>query len=93
MYLEQLSENPMHKAVSMLDKIFKRSKKAESGFTNPGILFGRYSDNNKPVQKVDKWNEADALFKAKKYHESIEVFFNYFLPIKSTLLFETTISS
>lgn len=67
----------MHKAVSMLDKIFKRSKKAEPGFTSPGILFGRYSDNNKPVQKVEKWNEADALFKEKKYNESIEVFFTY----------------
>ena len=67
----------MRKAVSMLDKIFKRSKKAEPDITSPGILFGRYSDNNKPVAKVEKWNEADALFKAKKYYESIEVFFDY----------------
>ena len=77
MYLEQLSENTTHKAVSMLDRIFKRSKKAEPDITSPGILFGRYSDNNKPIQKVEKWNEADALFKAKKYNESIEVFFDY----------------
>lgn len=65
------------KQYSMLDKIFKRSKKAEPDVTDPGILFGRYSDNNKPVQKVEKWNEADALFKEKKYRESIEVFFDY----------------
>ena len=45
------------KQYSMLDKIFKRSKKAEPDVTDPGILFGRYSDNNKPVQKVEKWNE------------------------------------
>ena len=61
----------------MLDKIFKRSKKAEPDVTDPGILFGRYSDNNKPVKKVEKWNEADAFFKEKKYKESIEVFFLY----------------
>lgn len=61
----------------MLDKIFKRSRKAEPDVTDPGILFGRYSDNNKPVHKVEKWNAADALFKEKKYRESIEVFFSY----------------
>jgi hypothetical protein len=61
----------------MLDKIFKRAKKAEPDETDPGIIFGRYSDNNKSVQKVERWNEADALFKEKKYGESIAVFFDY----------------
>jgi hypothetical protein len=61
----------------MLDKIFKRSKKAEPEITDPGILFGRYSDNNKPVEKVEKWTEADVLFKERKYKESIETFFSY----------------
>ncbi len=61
----------------MLDKIFKRSKKAEPDVADPGVSFGRYSDNNKPVQKVEKWSEADALFKEKKYKESIAVFFHY----------------
>ena len=61
----------------MLDKIFKRAKKTEKEVTDPGILFGRYSDNNKPVEKVEKWNEADELFKEKKYKESIETFFIY----------------
>jgi hypothetical protein len=61
----------------MLDKIFKRTKKAEPDIIEPGIWFGRYSDNNKPVKKVEKWNEADALFKEKKYKESIGVFFEY----------------
>ena len=59
----------------MLDKIFKRSKKTEAVENDPGLLFGRYSDNNKPVAKVEKWNEADALFKEKKFKESITVFF------------------
>lgn len=61
----------------MLDKIFKRSKKTEAVENDPGLLFGRYSDNNKPVTKVEKWNEADALFKEKKFRESITVFFEY----------------
>src|SRR5829696_747882 len=61
----------------MLDKIFKRLKKIEPEVNDPGILFGRYSDNNKPIAKVEKWNEADGLFKEKKYSESIAVFFQY----------------
>jgi hypothetical protein len=61
----------------MLDKIFKRSKKTEAAENDPGLLFGRYSDNNKPVAKVEKWNEADTLFKEKKFKESIAVFFDY----------------
>ena len=43
----------------------------------PEIQFGRYSDNNKTVDKVEKWNEAEALFKEKKYAESINCFFDY----------------
>ena len=62
----------------MLDKIFGRSKKkGEEEVIEPAIQFGRYSDNNKPVHKVEKWNEADNLFKEKKYHESIKAFFDY----------------
>lgn len=61
----------------MLDKIFKRSKKIVTDDNDPSILFGRYSDNNKSVKKVEKWNEADALFKEKKFHESIQAFLDY----------------
>ena len=61
----------------MLDKIFKRTKKAEPEAAEPDYSFGRYSDNNKPVEKVNKWSEADALFKEKKYYESIIAFFEY----------------
>src|SRR5690349_1649552 len=65
----------------MLDKIFGRSKKkteeqpVESN--DPLVFFGRYSDNNKSVEKVEKWNEAETLFKEKKFFESIEAFFDY----------------
>lgn len=61
----------------MLEKLFKRSKPKDLDEQTPAIRFGRYSDNNKPPEKVAKWNEADALFKEKKYLESIRTFFTY----------------
>lgn len=63
----------------MLDKLFTRSKKKEDEeeLSVLTIRFGRYSDNNKPVAKVEKWNEAETLFKEKKWRESIAAFFDY----------------
>ena len=43
----------------------------------PGIPFGRYSDNNKPLVKVNRWTDADNLFKEKKFPESLDAFFEY----------------
>src|SRR5687767_7724738 len=60
----------------MLDKLFGWSKKKPE-IPEPGIHFGRYSDNNKPVHKVDRWTDADNLFKEKKYQESFDAFFDY----------------
>lgn len=60
----------------MLDKIFSWSKK-KTGEVEPGIRFGRYSDNNKTVEKVERWNDAERLFKEKKYYESLNAFFDY----------------
>jgi hypothetical protein len=62
---------------TMLDKIFSWSKKKPGEETQPEIIFGRYSDNNKSVTKVEKWNAADSLFKEKKLYESIAAFFDY----------------
>ncbi len=65
---------------SMLEKIFTWSKKKEEDeaeMPEPALSFGRYSDNNKPVQKVARWTEADNLFKEKKWHQSIAAFFDY----------------
>jgi hypothetical protein len=59
----------------MFDKLFGRSKK--DGSDNPPIPFGRYSDNNKSVEKTSRWGEADNLYKEKKYQESIDAFFDY----------------
>ncbi|MCU7550998.1 YbjN domain-containing protein [Chitinophagaceae bacterium LB-8] len=62
----------------MLDKIFKKQfKRQDNGDEEPAVLFGRYSDNNKSIEKVEKWNESDALFKEKKFKESIVTFFDY----------------
>ena len=61
----------------MFDKLFGRNKRKEDTEDKPDILFGRYSDNNKPVAKVNRWAEADSLFKEKKYPESIDAFFEY----------------
>lgn len=58
----------------MFDKLFGRSKK--DAF-NPPIPFGRYSDNNKTVEKTARWADADNLYKEKKYPESIDAFFDY----------------
>jgi hypothetical protein len=59
----------------MFDKLFGGSKKTASA--DPLISFGRYSDNNKSVEKTNRWADADNLFKEKKYNESIEAFFDY----------------
>jgi hypothetical protein len=59
----------------MLDKLFGWGKKKD--VSEPGIFFGRYSDNNKPVAKVNRWTDADTLFKAKKYTDSLDAFFEY----------------
>lgn len=65
----------------MLDKIFSWSKKKEEeedgAAGGPPVRFGRYSDNNKPLAKVERWNDAETLFKEKKYEQSIVAFFDY----------------
>lgn len=58
----------------MFDKLFSWGKKKAE---DPAIPFGRYSDNNKTVAKVDRWTEADNLFKKQQYPESLEAFFDY----------------
>ena len=61
----------------MLSSLFSWSKRKEEEEAEPDIIFGRYSDNNKPVDKVERWNQADNLFKGKKFHDSIAAFFDY----------------
>lgn len=61
----------------MFDKLFGRSKKKDEPQPGPEIPFGRYSDNNKPVAKVNRWTDADTLFKEKKFTEGLDAFFEY----------------
>ncbi len=61
----------------MLEKLFGWGKKKEVPKAGPEIPFGRYSDNNKPLAKVNRWTEADNLYKEKKFPESIDAFFEY----------------
>lgn len=61
----------------MLDKLFGRGKKKAETQAAPNIVFGRYSDNNKPLAKVNRWTDADNLFKGKKITESFDAFFEY----------------
>lgn len=72
----------------MLDKIFSWSKK-KTEEAEPGIGFGRYSDNNKTVEKVERWNEAESLYKEKKYHESLNAFFDYLRDEEADNVFHT----
>lgn len=58
----------------MFDKLFGGSKKSAA---EPPISFGRYSDNNKSMEKTSRWTDADNLYKEKKYYQSIEAFFDY----------------
>ncbi len=60
----------------MLDKFFRKSKK-EPPPPAPEVQFGRYSDNNKPLVKVNRWTDADTLYKEKKYTETLDAFFEY----------------
>src|SRR4030095_16200177 len=59
----------------MLEKFFGRSKKKTEA--EPAIFFGRYSDNNKTIEKVRRWTDADNLFKQQSYYDSIDAFFDY----------------
>ena len=55
----------------VFDKLFGWVRKKEE---DPPIPLGRYSDNNKSVQKVQRWTDADELFKEKEFLKSIEAF-------------------
>lgn len=58
----------------VFDKLFAWRKKKKSV---PEVSFGRYSDNNKTLEKVARWTEGDNLSKQQKYHESLDAFFEY----------------
>ena len=59
----------------MLNKLFAWVNKKQKN--TPAINFGRYSDNNKTIEKTARWTASDNFFKEKKYLESYEAFFDY----------------
>ncbi len=74
--------------MSWLDKILGRSKPAApevapaqdeaSPFAGlEGIRFGRYSDNNKSLEKTQSWYRAEEQYKAKDYMAALDAFFEY----------------
>lgn len=61
----------------MLGKLFGWSRKKEA--VDPDIVFGRYSDNNKTISKINRWTEAEKLFRENKKTECLDAFFDYLL--------------
>lgn len=62
----------------MLNKLINLIKGKNNPATGaPRLPFGRYSDNNKTVEKGTRWTDADNLFKDKNYLDSISAFFDY----------------
>ncbi|RYE21073.1 MAG: hypothetical protein EOP51_16455 [Sphingobacteriales bacterium] len=41
------------------------------------VSIGRYSDNNKTLDKINHWHKAEDLYKAKDYKGSVAAFFEY----------------
>jgi hypothetical protein len=58
----------------VFDKLFAWRKKKK---IVPDVSFGRYSDNNKTVEKVNRWTDGDTLSKQQNYHDSLDAFFEY----------------
>lgn len=59
----------------MFDKLFSWTQKKAK--PQPAVVLGRYSDNNKTVQKNSRWEEADSLFNSGNYVKSLDAFFDY----------------
>jgi len=59
----------------MFDKLFGWGKKDPAA--GPAIPFGRYSDNNKTMEKTSRWTDSDNFHKENKYTESIDAFLDY----------------
>jgi hypothetical protein len=61
--------------MDVLDKLFGWARKRDGNA--PDIRFGRYSDNNKSVEKVGRWNQAEQLFRDKRFEQSLDAFIDY----------------
>lgn len=69
----------------MFDRLFNWGKKKDDMHNAAGttaapsshLTLGRYSDNNKSVQKAQRWTASDNFFKANLPYESLDAFFEY----------------
>jgi hypothetical protein len=61
--------------MDVFDRFFGWARRKEGD--RPDIRFGRYSDNNKSVDKVARWNHAEQAFRDKKYNECLDAFMDY----------------
>jgi hypothetical protein len=59
--------------MSFLKNIFSGGDKQST----PAISFGRYTDANKPKDKLDSWDKSVKLFGEKKYIDAYSELFNY----------------
>jgi len=72
----------------VFDRLFGRKRKKRQ---DPGIRYGRYSDNNKSPEQVSSWTEADRLFREEQYTESLDAFFHYLKdPDAGNVVYERT---
>jgi len=61
--------------MDVLDRFFGWARR--KGGDLPDVRFGRYSDNNKSVDKVGRWNQAEQLFRDRRYDECLDAFMDY----------------
>lgn len=72
----------------VFDRLFGRKRKKRH---DPGIRFGRYSDNNKTPEQVSSWTDADHLFKDEQYTKTLDAFFHYLAdPAAANVIYERT---
>jgi hypothetical protein len=61
--------------MDVFDRFFGWARRKDGGA--PDVRFGRYSDNNKSVDKVARWNQAEQAFREQDYGQCLEAFMDY----------------
>jgi hypothetical protein len=61
--------------MDVFDRLFGWARRREGNL--PDVRFGRYSDNNKSVDKVARWNQAEQSFRDRRYDECLDAFMDY----------------
>jgi hypothetical protein len=61
--------------MDVFDRFFGWARRKDGGM--PDVRFGRYSDNNKSVDKVARWNQAEQAFREQDYGTCMDAFMDY----------------